>query len=105
MRFYELGESLKFTIIYRRHISCRSKLCSNVSILMSEALTVWANRNHHTTIVNISSLFLCCLKTIDDKLRIPTVLIPSRTQGWARSYPLGLGMFSLTWESSSSLFG
>ena len=76
--------------------------CFNINVWTA---TGWSNHNHHTTIVNISSLFLCCLKTIDDKLRIPTVLIPSRTQGWARSYPLGLGMFTLTWESSSSLFG
>ena len=75
--------------------------CFNINVW---ALTVWANRNHHTSIVNISSLFLCWLKTIDDKLRIPTVLIPSRT-GLGQILSTGLGMFTLTWESSSSLFG
>ena len=78
--------------------------CFNINVW---ALTVWANRNHHTSIVNISSLFLCWLKTIDDKLRIPTVLIPSRTHraGPDPIHCTGLGMFTLTWESSSSLFG
>ena len=56
MRFYELGESLKFTIIYRRHISCRSKLCSNVSILMSEASVSGLT----ATITRPLSIFLLC---------------------------------------------
>ena len=55
----------------------------------------WSNRNHHTTIVNNSSLFLCCLKTIDDKLRIPTVLIPSRTPSQGGPDPIHWG-----WECS-----
>ena len=49
----------------------------------------------HIVVVNISSLFLCCLKTIDDKRRIPTVLIPSRTQPCLKSTTMSLYYQSL----------